>query len=65
MRPREANRNAVILLHGVSDNRMGVYGYGRWLVENQYSVLIPDARHHGNSTGLATYGLMESDDIDR
>src|SRR5215470_3485900 len=63
MRPREANGNTVILLHGVSDNRMGMYGYGEWLVENHYSVLIPDARHHGNSTGLATYGLLEADDI--
>jgi pimeloyl-ACP methyl ester carboxylesterase len=29
------------------------------------SVLIPDARAQGNSTGLASYGLMESDDIHR
>jgi uncharacterized protein len=43
---------------------MGMYGYGRWLVENHYTVLIPDARAHGSSGGaLATYGLKESDDI--
>lgn len=64
MRPPEANGNAVILLHGVSDNRMGMYGYGKWLVENRYMVLLPDARAHGNSGGeLATYGLKEADDI--
>jgi hypothetical protein len=66
MRPPEANGDAVILLHGVSDNRMGTYGYGKWLVQNRYTVLIPDARAHGNSSGgLATYGLKEADDIHR
>ena len=65
MRPPAANGDAVILLHGVSDNRMGMYGYGKWLLDNHYTVLIPDARAHGNSSGLATYGLEESDDIHR
>ncbi len=64
IRPAGANRNAVILLHGVSDNRLGVYGYGDWLVKNHYTVLLPDARAHGVSGGeIATYGLKESDDI--
>jgi dipeptidyl aminopeptidase/acylaminoacyl peptidase len=66
MRPREPNGDAVILLHGVSDNRMGMYGYGTWLLQHHYSVLLPDARAQGNSSGgLATYGLRESDDIHR
>jgi dipeptidyl aminopeptidase/acylaminoacyl peptidase len=64
VRPQESNGNAVILLHGVSDNRLGMYGYGQWLVRNHYTVLLPDARAHGNSGGkLATYGLKEADDI--
>ena len=63
MRPQEANGNAVILLHGVSDNRLGMYGYGKWLLQNHYSVLLPDARHHGNSQGLTTYGIREANDI--
>src|SRR5215469_8310707 len=63
MRPQEANGNVVILLHGVSDNRLGMYGYGRWLLQNHYSVLLPDARHHGNSGGLTTYGIMEASDV--
>lgn len=63
MRPQETNGNAVILLHGVSDNRLGMYGYGRWLLQNHYSVLLPDARHHGNSEGLTTYGIKEANDI--
>jgi len=65
MRPQGANRDAVILLHGVSDNRLGMYGYGKWLLENHYSVLLPDARHHGNSGGLATYGIKEAADVHR
>jgi pimeloyl-ACP methyl ester carboxylesterase len=63
MRPREANGNTVILLHGVSDNRLGMYGYGRWLLQNHYSVLLPDARHHGNSGGLTTYGIREANEL--
>lgn len=63
MRPQESNGSAVILLHGVSDNRLGMYGYGRWLLQNHYSVLLPDARHHGNSGGLTTYGIKEANDI--
>src|ERR1700752_1840404 len=31
IRPREANGSAVIPLHGVGDNRLGMYGYGKWL----------------------------------
>jgi hypothetical protein len=66
LRPAQANGSTVILLHGVSDNRLGMLGYGRWLVANHYSVLLPDARAHGLSGGtIATYGLLESDDIHR
>ncbi len=42
---------------------MGMYGYGKWLLGKHYAVLLPDARSHGLSTGLASYGLKESDDI--
>jgi len=61
--PPSPNGNVVILLHGVSDNRLGMYGYGKWLLDNHYAVLLPDARAHGLSGGLATYGLKESGDI--
>jgi hypothetical protein len=63
MRPRDPNGNAVILLHGVSDNRLGMEGYGFWLLKHHYSILLPDARSHGLSGGLASYGVKESDDI--
>jgi dipeptidyl aminopeptidase/acylaminoacyl peptidase len=64
--PRDYNGNAVILMHGITDNREGVAGYGRLLLQHGYAVLLPDARRHGESGGdLATYGVKESDDIHR
>src|SRR5262249_49362851 len=36
LRPAEWNRQVVILLHAVSDNRLGIYGYGQWLLANHY-----------------------------
>ena len=56
----------MILLHGLSDNRLGMIGYAELLLSHGFSVLMPDARAHGNSGGqLATYGLVESEDIHR
>lgn len=64
--PRDYNGNTAILLHGITDNREGVAGYGHLLLEHGYAVLLPDARRHGESGGeLATYGVKESDDIHR
>jgi len=64
--PHGYNGNAVILLHGITDNREGVAGYGHLLLEHGYAVLLPDARGHGESGGeLATYGVKESDDVHR
>jgi dipeptidyl aminopeptidase/acylaminoacyl peptidase len=64
--PRDYNGNAVILLHGITDNREGVAGYGRLLLEHGNAVLLPDSRRHGESGGeLATYGVNESNDIHR
>jgi len=66
VKPQNDNGNAVILLHGVGDNREGVAGYARIFLDRGYGVLLPDARAHGLSGGtLATYGLKESDDIHR
>jgi uncharacterized protein len=59
-----SNRDAVILLHGLSDNRIGMTGYAELLLAHGYTVLLPDARAHGASGGpLATYGLLERTDI--
>jgi pimeloyl-ACP methyl ester carboxylesterase len=66
MRPIAANGNAVILLHGVGDNRMGMLGYADLLLSRGYAILLPDARAHGESGGeLATYGVKESGDVRR
>ncbi len=62
--PHRSNGNAVILLHGLADNRVGTTGYAQLFVEHGYTVLMPDARAHGVSGGaLATYGLLERNDI--
>src|SRR5262249_51659839 len=64
--PREVNGNAVVLLHGITDNREGVAGYGKLFLDHGYAVLLPDARAHGESGGrLATYGVKESGDVHR
>jgi fermentation-respiration switch protein FrsA (DUF1100 family) len=65
-RPRNANGDAVILLHGVGDNRQGMMGFAQLFLTNGFAVLVPDSHAHGESGGyFPTYGLMESDDVDR
>jgi pimeloyl-ACP methyl ester carboxylesterase len=64
--PEHQNGQAIILLHGIGDNRGGVAGYGQALLRQGYRILLPDSRAHGESGGaVATYGLLESDDIHR
>ena len=66
IRPVQANADAVILLHGHTDNRAGMLGYADLLLRHGYSVLLVDARAHGTSDGnLATYGVKEADDVRR
>jgi dipeptidyl aminopeptidase/acylaminoacyl peptidase len=66
IRPPNSNGSAVILLHGLGDNRTGMTGYAELLLSQGFSVLMPDARAHGVSGGdLATFGLLETDDIRR
>ena len=64
IRPHNGNGDAVILLHGLGDNRIGMMGYAQLLLAHGFTVLMPDARAHGLSGGpLATYGLLERNDI--
>ncbi len=66
IRPHNTNGNAVILLHGLGNNRVGMSGYAELLLGRGFNVLMPDARAHGASGGnLATFGLLESEDIHR
>lgn len=64
IRPSQRNGDAVSLLHGLSDNRMGMIGYAEMLLNRGFTILMPDARDHGASDGaVATYGLLEAEDI--
>jgi pimeloyl-ACP methyl ester carboxylesterase len=64
--PTGDNGDTVILLHGVTDNREGVAGYSRMFLQTGYRVILPDSRAHGESGGsIATYGLLERDDVHR
>jgi uncharacterized protein len=64
IRPHHPNGNAVLLLHGLGDNRIGMLGFAQLLLPRGFTVLLPDARAHGASGGLvATYGLLERNDI--
>lgn len=64
IRPRHRNGYDVLLLHGLGDNRIGMTGYAQLLLAHGFTVLLPDARAHGTSGGpLATYGLLERNDI--
>jgi dipeptidyl aminopeptidase/acylaminoacyl peptidase len=64
--PQRPNGHTVLALHGVNTNRSSVAGYAAMMLKAGYTVLTPDARAHGNSGGvLASYGVVETDDIDR
>ena len=66
VRPQIFNGNTVVLMHGITDNREGVAGYGGLFLKYGYAVLLPDARAHGESGGeFATYGVKEADDLHR
>jgi fermentation-respiration switch protein FrsA (DUF1100 family) len=66
VRPRSWNGDSVILLHGMGDNRQGAMGYAPMFLRAGYAVLLPDSRAHGESGGaIATYGLLESTDLQR
>jgi fermentation-respiration switch protein FrsA (DUF1100 family) len=66
LRPEDATGDVVILLHGLRGNRLEMMNYADMLVTHGYSVLMPDARAHGESGGsVATYGLLERSDVHR
>jgi uncharacterized protein len=61
--PAKPNGSTVILFHGVTDTRVGVAGFGELFLASGYTILLPDARNHGESGGdLATYGVREAAD---
>jgi fermentation-respiration switch protein FrsA (DUF1100 family) len=62
--PKGPHPNYVILLHGVGDNRLGMFRIARMLLKDGYAVLDVDSRSHGESGGsLVTYGILEAPDV--
>jgi uncharacterized protein len=60
IRPSHANGDWVLLLHGRSHNRSVMLPYAEFLLAAGYSVVMMDARAHGNSAGSqSTYGQIE------
>jgi fermentation-respiration switch protein FrsA (DUF1100 family) len=61
--PGRRGGGAVLLLHGVNANRLAMLPRARFLHALGYSVLLPDFRAHGESTGdHTTFGALESRD---
>ena len=50
-RPASVNGDAVILFHGVGDNREGMMGFAELFLANGFAVLVPDSRAQGESGG--------------
>lgn len=66
VQPANGNGSAVILLHGMADNRQGMMSFAYMFVMHGYAVLLPDSRAHGESGGsLVTYGVLEREDVRR
>ena len=58
--PAASGAPGVVLLHGVTDNRLRLIGRGRMLVEAGYAVLMVDLPGHGESPGPSVgYGWTE------
>lgn len=60
--PDQPNNKAIILFHGIGSNREDMVALGNLLLKHGYSVLEPDLRGHGESGGIATYGVLEAGD---
>jgi alpha-beta hydrolase superfamily lysophospholipase len=56
-------RASVLVAHGVAGSREHSRALGTLLARNGFVVLAPDARGHGESGGLASYGVVERGDV--
>jgi pimeloyl-ACP methyl ester carboxylesterase len=64
--PLPPARDCVVVLHGIADSRSSMAGFARLFTANNYTVLLPDSRGHGDSEGaIVTYGVLEADDVHR
>ena len=63
VQPQQPNGRWVLLLHGRSHNRSSRVVFAEFLLRAGYSVVMMDARAHGESGGaFATYGYLERRD---
>jgi uncharacterized protein len=61
--PAAGNGGAVIALHGIGASREQAAGLARLFLPSGYSILTPDLRGHGESGGIASYGVLEAGDV--
>jgi len=61
--PGKRSSAAILLLHGIRASRWDMIDLGRLFENAGYAARIPDLRGHGESGGLVTYGVAESQDI--
>ena len=62
--PPNPSGQSVIILHGVTANRVDSTGFAEMFLRKGYKVLVPDSREHGESGGvIATYGILERYDV--
>jgi len=62
--PQEGSRRCVIICHGYGGNGAQMFGYAKQFYDLGFSVLVPDARAHGESEG-EYYGMgwLERKDV--
>jgi pimeloyl-ACP methyl ester carboxylesterase len=61
--PDAPNGGSVLVLHGIGGSREDVVNVGTVFLRAGYAVLEPDLRGHGESGGIATYGLADEQDV--
>jgi pimeloyl-ACP methyl ester carboxylesterase len=62
--PPAPSGSCVMVLHGIGGSREHELGFARLFLKENYSVLLPDLRAHGESGGdLITYGVLEAGDV--
>jgi dipeptidyl aminopeptidase/acylaminoacyl peptidase len=62
---RGGTRGTVLVAHGAGGSRDHATPYAAFLLDAGFDVLAPDARGHGESGGVGTYGILEADDLAR
>jgi len=60
----DSSKKAIILLNGIGANRLSLVSRGKFYLENDFNVLMPDLRGTGASGGdMITFGWQERFDL--